>query len=440
MNMREWGRWVMQTARNWNDLSPVIRACGLDAVDTDHRRMIEYALEVNSLIETMKKPQLSMETIQREGRFLTEFFDYTAGHFRREESILAQYRLPRFEIHRTQHAEILDMMEGVIHQFEAGQINVAKSLKVSIMEWVVSHVNEVDYETFKVENWSWLLTSAKSWDDLSVFIRQMGIDDIDQQHKHLTVNSLEVCHILENMSGQSAPPEVILPFFADLKEQIATHFAYEETFMHRQGIQGLADHRGKHRGFIDQFDSFESELRQSGCVDPTKFARAILSWWVNHINEIDYATFCKNSWQFSSLERAQTAEQVAGIIRSTGVPQFDEEHRELVELTISLGATRESHKDSSDILTLLLAAAQRHFHHEEAFLESLGHPGLTNHRIEHGRLLAALGNHAAHFKVGRIGAIDDLRVRMLDWIVTHTNGYDYETFVRSGLVNTEARP
>ena len=44
MNPRDWGRWVMQTARTWDDLSPVIRACGLDSVDDDHRRMIEYEL------------------------------------------------------------------------------------------------------------------------------------------------------------------------------------------------------------------------------------------------------------------------------------------------------------------------------------------------------------------------------------------------------------
>lgn len=437
MNNREWGRWVMQTARTWDDLSPVIRVCGLDSVDDDHRRMIEYALEVNSLIETMKQPRLSMETIKREGRFLIDFFDYTAGHFRREEEILARYGLPRLESHKIQHKEILSMMEGVIRQFDSGQINVTKSLKVSVMDWVVSHINEVDYETFKVENWAWLLESAKSWDDLSVFIRQMGVDDIDKQHRNLTVNSLELCHILENAQGQNMSSESVLPFFEDFKTQIAGHFTYEEAFMARQGIEGLADHRGRHRGFIHQFETFESELRNAGSLDASKFARSILSWWVNHINDTDYATFCKNAWQYSSLERAQTLDQVAGIVRSTGVPEFDHEHRQLVELTVSLGDFRETPGEVLGILEKLQVAAKSHFAHEEGFLERAGYPGLANHRVEHARLVVALQDHVAHYRAGRIGEIDDLRVRMLDWIVSHTNGYDYDTFVRSGFFKSE---
>ncbi len=65
------------------------------------------------------------------------------------------------------------------------------------------------------------------------------------------------------------------------------------------------------------------------------------------------------------------------------------------------------------------------------------YPGFAKHRSEHARLIKVLQEQISHIRAGRIGALEDLRVQMLDWIVSHTNGYDFDTFIRSGFFDPE---
>ncbi len=55
---QNWTRWILQTARKWEDIDEIIKITGIDTIDNDHRKMAEYALEINNLIDLFEKEGL----------------------------------------------------------------------------------------------------------------------------------------------------------------------------------------------------------------------------------------------------------------------------------------------------------------------------------------------------------------------------------------------
>ena len=50
-----WARWVMETARKWEDIDDLIHHTGIEAVDADHRRMTEVALQISNLLDMLQR-------------------------------------------------------------------------------------------------------------------------------------------------------------------------------------------------------------------------------------------------------------------------------------------------------------------------------------------------------------------------------------------------
>ncbi len=147
MNEEKWVAWSMQTSRSWADVKDVLKYTNIDFIDNDHRILIEYALDLNHVISKAQK-NFTMELIHETKDVLVRFYDYAVEHFHREENFMDKYDLPEVEAHKREHGRILSILKAAIEDFESGKVKVSVKLKMQVMDWLIKHVNIIDFNFF----------------------------------------------------------------------------------------------------------------------------------------------------------------------------------------------------------------------------------------------------------------------------------------------------
>lgn len=147
-NEQAWTRWVLQSARIWGDVSGIVRKIGIHAVDEDHRKFTQYALDLNLIIQALSNRDVSFENLHRGEEIFEQLLDYADIHFNREKRIMHSMNSPIMARHLEQHAIFLGMIEEHYNDFKKGRLQMVSGLKLSILDWWVNHINGIDYETF----------------------------------------------------------------------------------------------------------------------------------------------------------------------------------------------------------------------------------------------------------------------------------------------------
>lgn len=143
-----WTRWVLQSARLWGDVSGIVQTIGIHAVDEDHRKFTQYALDLNLIIQALNNRDVSFENLHRGEEIFEKLLDYAEIHFNRERRIMQSMESPKMTMHLEQHGMFLGMIEEHYNDFKRGRLQMVSGLKLSILDWWVNHINVVDYETF----------------------------------------------------------------------------------------------------------------------------------------------------------------------------------------------------------------------------------------------------------------------------------------------------
>ncbi|BCS88129.1 bacteriohemerythrin [Pseudodesulfovibrio sediminis] len=143
-----WTRWVLQSARIWGDVSGIVQTIGIHAVDEDHRKFTQYALDLNLIIQALNNRDVSFDNLHRGAEIFEHLLDYAEIHFNREKRIMRKMESPMLQEHLEQHAMFLGMIEDHYSDFKRGRLQMVSGLKLSILDWWVNHINVVDYKTF----------------------------------------------------------------------------------------------------------------------------------------------------------------------------------------------------------------------------------------------------------------------------------------------------
>jgi hemerythrin len=108
------------------------------------------------------------------------------------------------------------------------------------------------------------------------------------------------------------------------------------------------------------------------------------------------------------------------------VESMDEEHRRLVELMNRLQHLFQEGAPAAEQGKAFAALAdftQRHFQHEEAYMESVGYPGIAVHKGVHRNLMEKVNEHAKGFK--QTGKFSEALFQFLHmWLRAHICGVD----------------
>ena len=117
------------------------------------------------------------------------------------------------------------------------------------------------------------------------------------------------------------------------------------------------------------------------------------------------------------------------------VPEMDREHEVLIGHMNTVHGLHQSRAGRAVIgaaLDQLVAYTRKHFADEEAYMASIGYPGLRIHAGIHRQLLERVGTFAAEFT--RTGALsDEFFVFLKMWLKAHICGIDSKYAQRSAV-------
>lgn len=438
-----WVRWIMQTARTWEDISSVIRLTGIDTVDEDHKKMTLYALDINKLVSRFEEEGFSLEYLNRQNELLENFYHYTEVHFSNEEALMKPFDFDWYERHKDQHTDILANLRGMIQDFNAGRATTSIKLKLALLEWVAVHINQVDFHDFSLNNWRPMLGRAEKVDDIRYLIKKTGVESVDQEHLDLTTLALEFDHIVPDIDPgtplNAHQIEKIRDHFNKFYKGVAEHFNNEEKLIKEYDLSGMDEQQEQHRKFIAMVKEYRDGCL-SGNIDMLKGLKLeVIEWWITHINQVDYRTFGLGNWSLKVLEKARKWDDVAEFIKIIGIEEIDYYHKLMAEYALALSQLIDKTIDkpddpnlsteAADIFNKLYNCAVEHFSMEEKIIKD-GYPdALVEQQDQHKDFLAQLRGYRSDFESGKVQLTLKMKVLILDWWVNHINSVDYNTFV-----------
>ncbi|MCC6713638.1 MAG: hemerythrin family protein [Gammaproteobacteria bacterium] len=112
-----------------------------------------------------------------------------------------------------------------------------------------------------------------------------------------------------------------------------------------------------------------------------------------------------------------------------GLPEIDDEHRNLVMSVNELHAAIVARMDRGEIKGFFAKVNREvsaHFEHEERLMHEHQYQGYAEHRADHQRLLEDIGDIATDFADGVFDYDPDkvLGQRLTEWFVAHVRKYD----------------
>ena len=439
MEEERWIAWEIQTSKRWSDMEDVLKYTDIDFIDYDHKMLVEYALKLNRVI-SQSESGFSLSLIKITKALLDDLYGYAGEHFRREEKFMELYALPNVDMHKREHKKILTMISEALDNFTSGKARLSGKLKAQVMDWLIKHINVVDYDFFAIANWSRNIMNASDWNHVKPIIRLTGINEIDSQHQRLTEIMLKAMKNIYN----NPIDKVIDEELNNISAYALFHFDYEAGFMERYEIKEPQKHLQQHDYFLEKITQYAGEIKKD-LKQLEEMKTWSLSWWIKHINSMDKDYFSYRNWAYRLIEQAEKPEDVIVVLRKTGIEEIDNDHMVVMNFTMNLNtlikkSDQNSEKDLSDesikeqvvaVLDKTSNYAAAHFIREEKIMEEQQMDDLRGHRAEHIEILQKLKDMKENYQSGRLYLSANIKTMILEWWIQHTNTTDYRTFVQN---------
>jgi len=116
----------------------------------------------------------------------------------------------------------------------------------------------------------------------------IGVEEIDEQHKHLFEIGNEIYDLLENYLLPDKYDKII-QIVTELKEYTVNHFKTEEDFMLKIKYPGYFKQKVAHDDFIKEVESIDfSAIDQDQDGHTRKLLEFIFGWVLDHILKSDF--------------------------------------------------------------------------------------------------------------------------------------------------------
>lgn len=112
-------------------------ALGIDVIDAQHRRIVDYINELHAAKQMNSQDQVST--------VLAGLRDYTRTHFVFEEEVMKQSGYPLTEAHKRVHDAFVLNIEHYVQQHESGKDVTAKLLS-ELQIWLTNHIRRDDQD------------------------------------------------------------------------------------------------------------------------------------------------------------------------------------------------------------------------------------------------------------------------------------------------------
>ena len=106
-------------------------------IDAQHEELIRL---INLLQETMvhgaEKAVLD--------DLLSQLIEHTRTHFATEEQLMSQYGYPGFEAHKSEHARLMQHLEGFAKRYDDGELLLSFAVVLELKGWAIVHIEKSD--------------------------------------------------------------------------------------------------------------------------------------------------------------------------------------------------------------------------------------------------------------------------------------------------------
>ncbi|WP_272699469.1 bacteriohemerythrin [Desulfovibrio sp. Fe33] len=434
MNKSKWGKYVIQTASRWEDIEDVVRATGIERIDHDHQRLLEYILAMEESPRADTGRRSTSRLIENQKLTFERFLNTLKRHYETEEAFMSRYALPGREEQLSHHESFLAGSEAIIEDFNSGVLSFYQEMKGEVLPHLIEHINGIDSKTFALDNFLPALMRARSWADISEIIKSTGVPFVDEEHQILTQLIIDLNTYLSETDFEAdtqGKKEKTLEMTEGIQDFTKNHFAHEIDFLKRYAIP-TDTQDSPHAFFTGEMDRILGRMRRGDFSSMKEVVEFLLSWWVKHINGRDYLDFHFSRLAAPIFKQAETSDDFTWLIRKTGVDQIDSEHAQMINMLMEMPAQKRQDEKSFDprkALGDLLEFVNLHFAHEEKIMRDMDIRELEIHREAHRRISANIGDGMTHAVLGKALVSPSLCKRLMNWWVSHTNGMDYETFI-----------
>lgn len=108
---------------------------GVDAVDHEHREMIDLINEVHEELIAGREDMAG---------FLGEIFRAISAHFALEERFMREHRYDQLAEHKEAHEDLLDAIRDIMDGYEADPEGSSKQLSARLDAWFTDHFKTHD--------------------------------------------------------------------------------------------------------------------------------------------------------------------------------------------------------------------------------------------------------------------------------------------------------
>lgn len=114
---------------------------GIDAIDHEHRQLIDLINKTLFLIEAENQTGQNKEEILNH---LGEIHAVTSAHFALEEQEMAQINYPEFAPHKTDHEALLDSLLDIMDEATPEDSTLLLRLEERLTSWFSNHFRTFD--------------------------------------------------------------------------------------------------------------------------------------------------------------------------------------------------------------------------------------------------------------------------------------------------------
>jgi len=110
---------------------------GIAVIDDQHKRIIEYINELNTVSMYNNHDQEKVRTV------ILALLDYTMSHFSFEESLMQEAGYHKIEAHKQIHLAFIERINFFKERYKNGE-NIAKQLMLDLQIWLINHIQHED--------------------------------------------------------------------------------------------------------------------------------------------------------------------------------------------------------------------------------------------------------------------------------------------------------
>lgn len=284
-----WGTNIIN-ASDWNSIKPIIGLIGINEIDDQHQKLTSIMMK--SMKNIADYP--SDEVVEEE---CNNIIAYAEIHFNYETQFMEKYSIQESE----QHIQIHDHFIQKIKYFSQEIKKEAKrieEMKVWILTWWIKHINYLDKEYFKYENWAYkIIEKAEKLEDAKDVLRLTGLTEIDNDHIMMMSLTLDLNNLIRDnndLMKDDGIKEQIIIYLEKINSFAVAHFEREETIMEAHIIDDLRGHRTEHRKILNKIGKIKENYIAGRLYPSANIKAMILEWWILHTNTTDYRTFLQN--------------------------------------------------------------------------------------------------------------------------------------------------